>query len=100
MNKTMEVTTGSTSRKRVLALGLLLCNVLCAGLCEAAESPDRSLLEDTKLYVTAPLRWETREWMQFAGTIFAIGVAHEFDVSVRHAFEPTGGQPLDGQDPH
>src|SRR6186713_3561806 len=94
-----DVTTGSASRKRVLSLGMLLCSLLCAAPCEAQE-PDRTLLNDTKLYVTAPLRWETQDWMQFAGTVFAIGVAHEFDVSVRHAFEPAGGQPLDGQDPN
>ena len=99
MNITMDVTTGSTSRKRLLAFGLLLCGVICVAPCKADE-PARSLLEDTKLYVTAPLRWESREWMMLAGTVFTVGIAHEFDDSVRHAFEPAGGQPLDGQDPN
>jgi membrane-associated phospholipid phosphatase len=67
--------------------------------CQADES-SRSLLDDTKLYVSAPLRWESKEWMTLAGTVFVVGIAHEFDASVRHAFEPMGGQPLDGQDPH
>ena len=65
MNIAMHVTTGPTSRRSPLALGLLLCGVLCATTCEA-EEPDRSLLEDTKLYVTAPLRWDSQGWMNFA----------------------------------
>jgi membrane-associated phospholipid phosphatase len=109
MKITMEVTTGPTPRKSMpagrrfgpaLASGLFLCAALSAAPCRADEPPDRSVLNDTKLYVTAPLRWDTQDWMEFAGTVFAIGVAHEFDESVRHAFEPSGGQPLDGQDPH
>jgi membrane-associated phospholipid phosphatase len=66
-----------------------------------ADAPtDRSLLGDTKLYVSAPLRWESEDWMKFAGVVFAIGVAHEFDINGRHVFEPGVGQPLDGQDPN
>jgi hypothetical protein len=97
MNSSMHVTTGSTSMKYLLAFLALLCGVARAASGEADE-PDRSLLNDTKLYFTAPLRWETREWMNLAGTVFAIGIAHEFDSSVRHSFEPAGGQPLDGND--
>jgi len=99
MNIAMHVTTGSTSRRSPLALGLLLCGVLCATTCEAEET-NRSLLEDAKLYVSAPLRWDSQGWMNFAGTVFVIGIAHEFDASVRHGFEPAGGQLLDGQDPN
>ena len=99
MNFATHVTTGPISTNSPLAFGLLLCAVLCATPCEAGES-DRSLLNDTKLYVSAPLRWKSPEWMAFTGTVFAIGVAHEFDSSVRHAFEPSGGHPLDGQDPN
>jgi len=95
-----DVTTGPVSRKILLAIGVLLWSVLCAAPCEADGSTDRSLLEDTKLYVSAPLRWEADGWMKFAGTVLAVGVAHEFDRSVRHAFEPGGGQALDGQDPN
>jgi PAP2 superfamily len=99
MNIAIHVTTGQTSRRRPLALVVLLCGALSSLTCEADE-PGRSLLEDTKLYVTAPLRWESDGWMKFAGTLFTIGIAHEFDESVRHGFEPSGGQPLDGQDPN
>jgi hypothetical protein len=68
MDITMHVTTRSPSKKSPLPLGLLLCGVLCATTC-AAEEPDRSLLEDTKLYVTAPLRWDSQGWMKFTGTV-------------------------------
>ena len=94
-----HVTTASTSRKTLLALGLLVCSGLRAVACEAEEA-ERSLLNDTKLYLSAPLRWDAGEWMEVAGTVFAIGIAHEFDASVRHAFEPDGGQVLDGKDPN
>jgi hypothetical protein len=94
-----HVTTASTSGKTLLAFGLLLCGVLRAAPGEAGEA-ERSLLGDAKLYATAPLRWETGDWMEVAGTVFAIGIAHEFDSSVRHAMEPSSGQPLDGKDPN
>jgi hypothetical protein len=97
----------STSKKSVLAFALLVSGAMWAGQCEADSSSteaetstSRSVLEDTRLYVTAPLRWRSPEWMQLAGTVFVVGIAHEFDASVRHAFEPAGGQPLDGQDPN
>jgi hypothetical protein len=95
----MEVTTGPIFRKRLLSFGLLLCGVVSVAPCKADE-PARTLLEDTKLYVSAPLRWDSGGWMKFTGTLFVIGIAHEFDSSVRHGFEPTGGQALDGEDPH
>jgi len=95
-----DLSTARTSKRSVLAIGLLTCSVLCADAWAADGPPSRPLIEDTKLYFTAPLRWETQDWMQFVGTVFTIGVAHEFDRSVRHAFEPSGGHPLDGQDPN
>jgi hypothetical protein len=94
-----HVNTGLTSRKRLLAFGLLLCGALHAVTVEA-EEPERTLLNDVKLYVSAPLRWESGDWMKFAGTVFAIGISHEFDVTVRNAFDPDGNQPLDGGDPN
>jgi membrane-associated phospholipid phosphatase len=79
---------------------LLLCGLGWLAPCQADDSTGRSLLEDTKLYYTAPLRWDADNWAYFGGTILAIGVAHEFDISARHAFAPASGQPLDGQDPN
>jgi membrane-associated phospholipid phosphatase len=100
MNTSTDVTTGPTSKKRSLAFVLLVCCMLRVFPCEADTLPDRSLLGDAKLYVTAPLHWQSADWMKLAGTIFVVGVAHEFDISARHVFEPTGGQPLNGRDPH
>jgi membrane-associated phospholipid phosphatase len=44
------------------------------------------LLEDTKLYFTAPLRWETTDWIYFAGSVASIGIAHHYDTDVRSHF--------------
>ena len=93
----MKVTTGQLT----LSAALFLSAALCAGPCHAQDSVERSLLEDSKLYFTAPLHWNQEHWAYFAGTVATIAVAHEFDATVRHAFEPTGGhQPLDGADPN
>ena len=55
------------------------------------------VLEDAKLYVTAPLRWDAQDWLYFGAALTAIGAAHEFDSRVRtHFVDPT--QPLNGED--
>jgi membrane-associated phospholipid phosphatase len=54
---------------------------------------------DTKLYFTAPIRWDTRDWLYFGGAVAAIGAAHQFDGNVRRHFV-TGTGNLDGKDPH
>ena len=41
---------------------------------------------DAGLYFTAPLRWDSEDWMYFGGTIAAIGAAHAFDGTVRDHF--------------
>jgi membrane-associated phospholipid phosphatase len=46
----------------------------------------RSALEDTKLYFTAPLRWDEEDWISFGGALAAIGAAHQFDAKVRDHF--------------
>jgi membrane-associated phospholipid phosphatase len=45
-----------------------------------------TVLEDTKLYFTAPLRWDEEDWLYFGGTLVAVGVAHQFDHKVRDHF--------------
>jgi membrane-associated phospholipid phosphatase len=45
-----------------------------------------SALEDTKLYFTAPLRWDEEDWIAFGGALIAIGAAHQFDAKVRDHF--------------
>lgn len=53
-------------------------------------------LEDTKLYFTAPLRWDAEDWTAFGGTLLAIGAAHEFDSRVRDHFATGSKAMLNG----
>jgi membrane-associated phospholipid phosphatase len=52
----------------------------------AADSLLDTTLEDTKLYFTAPLRWDEEDWLFFGGALAAIGAAHSFDERVRDHF--------------
>jgi len=55
------------------------------------------LWTDTKLYFTAPIRWDANEWLAFGGVIGAVAAAHQVDGHVRHHF--AGPNPvLDGKD--
>jgi membrane-associated phospholipid phosphatase len=54
-------------------------------------SPVSRSLGAIKAYVTAPLRWNTSEWLSFGGAVAAIGVADHFDSQVRTHF--TGNSP-------
>jgi membrane-associated phospholipid phosphatase len=53
-------------------------------------------LEDTKLYFTAPLRWDREDWLYFGGTLVAIGASHEFDSRVRAHFATGSDAVLNG----
>jgi membrane-associated phospholipid phosphatase len=55
---------------------------------------DKALL-DTKLYFTAPLRWDEQDWLYFGGALVAIASAHQFDQRVRDHFA-TGSKALNG----
>jgi membrane-associated phospholipid phosphatase len=87
---------------------LAACALACLGLlgmttpqrCEAQAVQPREALEDTKLYFTAPLRWDAHDWLAFGGTLAAIGVAHEFDDDVRDNFAGSDPDSLDGEDPY
>jgi hypothetical protein len=53
---------------------------------------------DTALYFTAPLRWDSTDWMYFGGALAAVAAAHSLDGKVRDHF--AGSNPvLNGQDP-
>lgn len=67
-------------------------------LCDAQAVQPREALEDTKLYFTAPLRWDGRDWIEFGSTLVAVGIVHEFDDDVRDHFAGANA-PLDGEDP-
>jgi membrane-associated phospholipid phosphatase len=51
-----------------------------------ADSFVSTTLEDTKLYFTAPLRWDEEDWLYFGGALVAVGAAHQFDEKVRDHF--------------
>jgi membrane-associated phospholipid phosphatase len=51
-----------------------------------ADSLLDTTLEDTKLYFTAPLRWDQEDWLYFGGALAAIGAAHSLDDRVRDHF--------------
>jgi membrane-associated phospholipid phosphatase len=78
---------------------LTLVGVFCMQSACFADSVDvRGLLEDTKLYFTAPVRWDRYDWMDFGISLAAIGAAHEFDSRVRNNFAVGSRAVLDGQD--
>lgn len=54
-----------------------------------------SPLEDLKLYVTAPLRWDEGDWLYVAGALVATEAAHTLDTRVRSHFA-TGSNALNG----
>jgi hypothetical protein len=78
----------------------LVASLAFCGPCAAQAVQPREALEDAKLYFTAPLRWDGKDWLQFGGTLVALGVVHEFDDDVRDHFAGNTPQALDGEDPH
>ena len=53
---------------------------------ETFESRASRVLEDVKLYATAPLHWDGKDWGYFGGALAAVGVAHHYDTDVRTHF--------------
>ncbi len=53
-------------------------------------------LQDVKDYYTAPLRWDTEDWLYFGGTLAVIAGSHEFDARVRDHFATAPKDGLDG----
>lgn len=68
-------------RLPALLAGLMLC-----GTSHAQMFEPKTALEDTKLYFTAPLRWDQTDWLYFGSTLAAVAAAHEFDDDVRNHF--------------
>ena len=56
----------------------------------------KGALEDTRLYFTAPLRWDEEDWIAFGGALVAIGAAHQFDEKVRDHFATGSKAVLNG----
>jgi membrane-associated phospholipid phosphatase len=85
-------------RERVVAAAIF-CVVI--GLLPMRARADdsfsvKSALEDTKLYFTAPMRWDEEDWMAFGGALVAIGAAHQFDAKVRDHFATGSKATLNG----
>jgi hypothetical protein len=94
---------GSPIRARCLAALALAGGAIALAAparCNAQAVQPREALEDAKLYFTAPLRWDTRDWLEFGGTLVALGVVHEFDDDVRDHFVGDSADGLDSDDPH
>jgi membrane-associated phospholipid phosphatase len=68
------------------------------GSCHAEDFGPRDALEDAKLYFTAPIRWDSRDWLYFGGALAAIGVAHQYDDNVRRHFAVGSRAVLNGKD--
>jgi membrane-associated phospholipid phosphatase len=71
-------------------------------LCPAGSFADsftlREALEDTKLYFTAPVRWDSQDWLYFGGALLAVGASHGFDSRVRTHFATPNDSRLNGAD--
>ena len=93
------MTFDSTAR-RCLSAVALLCGLLVAAACPAGNLDARAALEDTKLYFTAPLHWDTANWAYFGGALLAVGVAHEYDDDVRNHFVDGSHAAEPGKDPN
>jgi PAP2 superfamily len=68
------------------------------GACHAEDFTARDVLQDAKLYFTAPVRWDGKDWLLFGGALAAIGAAHEYDADVRRHFATGDRALLNGQD--
>jgi len=53
---------------------------------EQGPVPQPTFGSDVKAYVTAPLRWNGRDWLYFGTSLAAIAVAHHYDDQVRTHF--------------
>jgi hypothetical protein len=72
----------------------------CAAPAAAESRVAHALAEDAKLYFTAPIRWDGRDWLHVGETLALVGVAHQYDDDVRTHFVARMSEPLSGKDPH
>jgi len=72
-------------RRLIAGLALFATTLAMTTPCAASET-SKEALEDIKLYFTAPLRWDSRDWLYFGSTIAAVSIAHRYDDDVRTHF--------------
>jgi membrane-associated phospholipid phosphatase len=90
---------GTTMRKSILLPYCVALGCVISSVSGAAEQFNVSTVwEDAKLYVTAPVRWDDKDWMYFGGTLLAIGASHAFDGKVRDHFAKGSRAILNGKD--
>jgi membrane-associated phospholipid phosphatase len=93
--------TSKNSRSIVISLAASIFGALAvSSRCHADEFTAADVWDDTKLYFTAPLRWDTNDWLYFGGALAAFGVAHAYDGPVRRHFAVGERAVLNGQDPN
>jgi membrane-associated phospholipid phosphatase len=75
-----------------------LANLSTTLSCRAENFTTNDVLEDAKLYFTAPARWDGKDWLYFGATFAAVGAAHAYDDDVRRHFAIGDRALLNGQD--
>ena len=81
--------------KPVCVAAMLICSGAAS---QALADDDHTLLDDVRLYVTAPLRWDGRDWLYAGGVAAALVASHHYDEQVRDHFIATNSPDL--QDKH
>jgi len=72
---------------------LLLCGCIAKS---ALADDDHTVLDDARLYITAPVRWDRHDWLYAGGAVAAIVASHQYDLQVREHFVTSA--PLDVKD--
>lgn len=72
----------------VSGLIVLLGGLTAAQSGNAQTMEPGAVLEDTRLYFTAPLRWDQTDWLYFGTMIAAVAATHQFDEDIRNHFVP------------
>jgi len=91
----VPLTSAPRSTMPALAAACLWCS-LTPFAARADSSVWSDTLDDVKLYFTAPIRWDGEDWLAFAGSLAAVGVAREFDTRVRDHFATGSNALLNG----
>jgi hypothetical protein len=64
----------------------VLGSIVGSSACAADPFTVHAALEDTRLYFTAPLRWDREDWLYFGGTLAVVAASHQLDQHVRAHF--------------
>jgi membrane-associated phospholipid phosphatase len=60
---------------------------------ETCTTRTESFVDDVKCYATAPIRWDSRDWLFFGGALATVALAHHYDGDVRTHFVGAGIAP-------